>query len=58
MIAIGPEWFRRDAGGFFMRWMCHFRTTPPEKNLPVLLGLLGIWYTEFFDDTDAGSLAV
>jgi glucose-6-phosphate isomerase len=27
----------------------HFRTTPFERNLPVLLGLLGIWYTDFFD---------
>ena len=26
----------------------HFRTAPPERNLPVLLGLLGIWYRDFF----------
>ncbi|MBS1799294.1 MAG: glucose-6-phosphate isomerase [Acidobacteria bacterium] len=48
MIAIGPERFREMLAGFHAMDV-HFRTTPPEKNLPVLLGLLGIWYTEFFD---------
>jgi glucose-6-phosphate isomerase len=48
MIAIGPENFRAMLAGFH-EMDVHFRTTPLEKNLPVLLGLLTIWYTEFFD---------
>jgi glucose-6-phosphate isomerase len=48
MIAIGPENFRAMLAGFH-EMDVHFRTTPFEKNLPVLLGLLTIWYTEFFD---------
>jgi glucose-6-phosphate isomerase len=47
MVAIGPEHFRAMLGGF--RAMDeHFRTAPLAKNLPVLLGLLGIWYNDFF----------
>jgi glucose-6-phosphate isomerase len=47
MVAIGPDNFRDMLGGF--RAMDeHFRTAPFEKNLPVLLGLLGIWYNDFF----------
>src|SRR5439155_8720671 len=47
MIAVGPENFRRLLAGF--RAMDeHFRTAPFEKNLPVLLGLLTVWYTDFF----------
>jgi glucose-6-phosphate isomerase len=47
MVAIGPEHFRAMLGGF--RAMDeHFRTTPFARNLPVLLGLLGIWYDDFF----------
>jgi glucose-6-phosphate isomerase len=47
MIAIGPEHFRAMLGGF--RAMDeHFRTAPLARNLPVLLGLLGIWYDDFF----------
>ena len=47
MIAIGPEGFRDMLDG--MHEMDeHFRTAPFEKNLPVLLGLLGIWYVNFF----------
>lgn len=47
MIAIGPENFRAMLDGF--RQMDeHFRTTPFERNLPVLMGLLGIWYNNFF----------
>ena len=46
MIAIGPEHFRHMLEGF--RAMDeHFRTTPFERNLPVLLGLLTVWYTDF-----------
>jgi len=47
MLAIGPENFRAMLSGFHQMDE-HFRTTPFERNLPVLLGLLGIWYTDFF----------
>jgi glucose-6-phosphate isomerase len=47
MIAIGPENFRAMLAGF--RAMDeHFRTAPFEKNLPVLMALLSIWYNNFF----------
>jgi glucose-6-phosphate isomerase len=48
MLAIGPDNFRAMLAGFH-EMDTHFRTTPFEKNLPVLLGLLTIWYTDFFD---------
>ena len=48
MIAIGPENFRAMLAGFH-EMDEHFRTAPFEKNLPVLMGLLTVWYTEFFD---------
>jgi glucose-6-phosphate isomerase len=48
MIAIGPENFEAMLSGFHAMDE-HFRTTPFEKNLPVLLGLLTVWYTDFFD---------
>jgi glucose-6-phosphate isomerase len=48
MLAIGPENFRSMLGGFH-RMDEHFRTAPFEKNLPVLMGLLAVWYTDFFD---------
>ncbi|MGD0661936.1 MAG: glucose-6-phosphate isomerase [Syntrophorhabdales bacterium] len=48
MIAIGPENFRAMLAGF--RSMDeHFRTAPFEKNLPVIMGLLSVWYGNFFD---------
>jgi len=48
MVAIGPENFREMLTGF--RAMdTHFRTAPFEANMPVLLGLIGIWYDDFFD---------
>jgi glucose-6-phosphate isomerase len=47
MLAIGPERFREMLHGFH-RMDEHFRTTPFERNLPVLLALLTIWYTDFF----------
>ena len=47
MIAIGPEHFREMLAGFHAIDE-HFRTTPFERNLPVLLGLIGIWYNNFF----------
>jgi glucose-6-phosphate isomerase len=48
MIAIGPDNFRALLSGFHAMDV-HFRTTPFERNLPVLLGLLTVWYTDFFD---------
>jgi len=47
MLAIGPENFHRMLKGFHAMDE-HFRTAPFEKNLPVLMGLLAIWYNEFF----------
>jgi len=47
MIAIGPESFRALLDGFHQMDE-HFRTAPFERNLPVLLGLLTVWYTDFF----------
>jgi glucose-6-phosphate isomerase len=47
MIAIGPDNFRSMLRGFHQMDE-HFRTTPFERNLPVMLGLLGVWYTDFF----------
>jgi glucose-6-phosphate isomerase len=48
MLAIGPDNFRSMLDGF--RQMDeHFRTAPFDQNLPVLLGLLTVWYTDFFD---------
>ncbi len=47
MIAIGPDNFRAMLAGFH-EMDEHFRTVPFERNLPVLLGLLGIWYNNFF----------
>ncbi|GAA0639362.1 glucose-6-phosphate isomerase [Streptomyces thermocarboxydovorans] len=48
MIAIGPERFREMLDGFRLVDE-HFRTAPAEANAPLLLGLLGIWYNNFFD---------
>jgi glucose-6-phosphate isomerase len=48
MLAIGPDNFRSMLSGFYQMDE-HFRTTPFERNLPVLLGLLTVWYTDFFD---------
>jgi glucose-6-phosphate isomerase len=47
MLAIGPENFRAMLDGFHQMDE-HFRTAPFEKNLPVLLGLLAVWYNDFF----------
>jgi glucose-6-phosphate isomerase len=46
MLAIGPDNFRAMLDGFHQMDE-HFRTTPFERNLPVLLGLLGVWNTDF-----------
>ena len=47
MLAIGPEHFRAMLAGFH-EMDEHFRTAPFERNLPVLMGLLSIWYNDFF----------
>jgi glucose-6-phosphate isomerase len=47
MIAIGPENFRALLGGFH-EMDEHFHSAPFEKNLPVLMGLLSVWYANFF----------
>jgi glucose-6-phosphate isomerase len=47
MIAIGPERFREMLSGAHAMDE-HFRTAPFERNMPVILGLLGIWYNNFF----------
>ena len=46
MLAIGPDNFRDLLNGFHQMDE-HFRTAPFERNLPVLMGLLGVWYTDF-----------
>lgn len=48
MIAIGPERFHEMLAGFHTVDQ-HFRNTPLERNVPALLGLLGVWYGSFFD---------
>ncbi len=48
MLAIGPENFRALLDGFHQMDE-HFRTAPFERNLPVLMGLLTVWYTDFFN---------
>ncbi|MCZ7531144.1 MAG: glucose-6-phosphate isomerase [Acidimicrobiia bacterium] len=47
MVAIGPERFGEMLAGFHAMDE-HFRTAPFDRNLPVLLGLIGIWYNNFF----------
>jgi len=47
MIAIGPDHFRSMLDGFH-EMDEHFRTAPFSRNLPVLIGLLGVWYSDFF----------
>ncbi|MCX8070881.1 MAG: glucose-6-phosphate isomerase [Candidatus Binatia bacterium] len=47
MIAIGPDGFRDFLAGFHAMDE-HFRSAPLHRNLPVLLGLLGVWYVNFF----------
>ncbi|WP_406005796.1 glucose-6-phosphate isomerase [Streptomyces sp. NBC_00637] len=48
MLAIGPERFRELLDGFRIV-DDHFRTAPAEANAPLILGLLGVWYGNFFD---------
>ncbi len=47
MIAIGPDHFGEMLDGFHLVDE-HFRTTPMEQNLPMILGLIGVWYDNFF----------
>jgi glucose-6-phosphate isomerase len=47
MVAVGPDNFRAMLDGFHQMDE-HFRTAPFAQNLPVLMGLLGVWYTDFF----------
>src|SRR5262249_56585695 len=53
MIAIGPDAFQAMLAGFHAM-DAHFRTTPFDRNLPVLLGLLTVWYRDFFDAQTLG----
>ena len=53
MIAVGPDQFREMLAGFHDMDE-HFRTAPPEENLPVIMGLLAVWYGDFFDAQSAG----
>src|SRR5881409_854548 len=48
MLAIGPDNFRAMLAGFHAMDK-HFRSAPPERNLPLLLGLLAIWNNDFLD---------
>jgi glucose-6-phosphate isomerase len=47
MLAIGPDHFRAMLAGFHAIDE-HFRTAPFDRNLPALMGLLGVWYNDFF----------
>ncbi len=53
MLAIGPDHFRSMLNGFHAMDE-HFRTAPFDKNLPVLMGLLTVWYTDFFGAQTVG----
>ena len=55
MLAIGPDNFRAMLDGFHQMDE-HFRTAPFERNLPVLMALLGIWYNDFFGAQTAAVL--
>jgi glucose-6-phosphate isomerase len=53
MLAIGPERFGELLAGMHAMDE-HFRTTPPERNLPALMGLLAVWYGDFFGAQTCG----
>jgi len=55
MLAIGPDNFRSMLDGFH-KMDEHFRTAPFEQNLPVILGLLAVWYNDFFGAQTAAVL--
>jgi glucose-6-phosphate isomerase len=53
MLAIGPDNFHSMLNGFH-QMDGHFRTAPPERNLPMLMGLLSVWYNDFFGAQTVG----
>jgi glucose-6-phosphate isomerase len=53
MLAVGPDGFHEMLAGFH-EMDEHFRTTPFDRNLPVLMGLLAIWYGDFFGAQTVG----
>jgi glucose-6-phosphate isomerase len=53
MLAVGPEGFQEMLAGFH-EMDEHFRTTPLERNLPVIMGMLAVWYGNFFGAQTAG----
>ncbi len=53
MLAVGPERFRELLAGFH-EMDEHFRKTPLETNLPVIMGMLAVWYGSFFDAQSSG----
>jgi glucose-6-phosphate isomerase len=53
MVAIGPDNFRAMLDGFHQMDE-HFRTAPPDRNLPMLMGLLSAWYNNFFGAQTVG----
>ena len=55
MVSVGPENFRALLAGFH-EMDEHFRTAPFGENLPVLMGLLAVWYADFFDAQTAAVL--
>jgi glucose-6-phosphate isomerase len=55
MVAVGPERFHELLAGFHAMDE-HFKTAPPEQNVPMLLGLLGVWYADFFEAQTAAVL--
>jgi len=55
MLAVGPEHFREMLAGFHAM-DTHFRAAPLERNLPVIMGLLAVWYAAFFDARTAAVL--
>ena len=57
MIAIGPDNFRAMLDGFHQMDE-HFRTAPLDRNLPIMMGLLSVWYNDFFGAQTVGVLPV
>ena len=53
MVAVGPEQFGQMLAGFHAMDE-HFRTAPPAQNLPVIMGLLVVWYVNFFGAASVG----
>jgi glucose-6-phosphate isomerase len=53
MVAVGPGYFADMLAGFH-EMDVHFRTAPLDRNLPVLLGMLTVWYVDFFDVQSVG----